>query len=206
MQMYDKVELYATIVVPENMLSLCCASDDIDTDVPLVPYRGDSLPESMHPYNLWEQNPKAVRSMVKAVKSATDNQIIIDSTPKNDDMEIIVDAYNEEHPDDSPIKMEDIVRLLGVANYAVSYPATDSKYVGSDLHEFTHIVYDGLTEYMKEVTIYVKIVTPSGNDPIHVLATHPNVARKDEVAKSKIGNVLHKSKQILEKAGKLPKK
>ena len=152
MQMYDKVELYATIVVPENMLSLCCASDDIDTDVPLVPYRGDSLPESMHPYNLWEQNPKAVRSMVKAVKSATDNQIIIDSIPKNDDMEIIVDAYNEEHPDDSPIKMEDIVRLLGVANYAVSYPATDSKYAGSDLHEFTHIVYEGLTEYMKEVT------------------------------------------------------
>ena len=97
MQMYTNVELYATIVVPENMLSLCCASDDIDTEVPLVPYRGDSLPEAMHPYNLWEQDPKAVRSMVKAVKSATDNQIIIDPTPKNDDMEIIdIDNYEME--------------------------------------------------------------------------------------------------------------
>ena len=74
------------------------------------------------------------------------------------------------------------------------------------MHEFTHIRYDGLTEYMQGVTIYVKIVTPSGDDPIQVLSVHPNVDRKDEVSKSKIGNVLHKSKQILEKAGKLPKK
>lgn len=165
------------ITVSENTLNLKCSL--MDSPAIVEPYKGVNMPAKAQAVDLRTTNPQLLVGIVQTVKTATDSQITIKSREKNDEFEEILKAYNETHPQLPNITAKDIVRLVGVENYAESLPGRAKRYKGLLMHEFKNVHCEGLDEYLEGLSIYVKFVTPGKSNLVCVESVHTDVAEDD---------------------------
>lgn len=155
-------EIVVTIMVPQNSLALSCTR------------KNPKQKNTATKYNLKQTDPKRLKEIIKAVQTASDNQIQIDEKkPENEQFAIVVDGREQIQKDGITVK--DIVRMISWQTYHDSFIGTDGKYKGMEMHEFTNMYLYGLTDSNRNGTkIYVKLVTPDAQGNIVVPSVHRN--------------------------------
>ena len=151
-----------TVIVPQNSLALCCTRKD--------PTKKNTATK----YNLKQTDPKRLKAIINAVRTASDNQIDIDMT-KSENSDFAETVKGREAIQKDGITVEDIVRMISWKSYRDSFIGTAGKYKGMEMHEFTDMNLYGLTDaHRNDTKIYVKLITPDVTGNVEVLSVHRN--------------------------------
>lgn len=137
--MTKPLELYVTLIVPENLLSFCCSRhlmqlnsnfetedflEDIEDIEGLYVKNPMKYARSDGKYNLKQVDPQRLDYIIRMIKSATDAQLKPDDSGKNFDFQDQLDLFNaanlKKNKNAYQYKIEDIVRMIGLSNYEAS--------------------------------------------------------------------------------------
>lgn len=209
-------ELYVTVVVSNNAISLYCGASDTDSEIEdaaleteetdaaetnreddfegeYPPTDPNSRPGSVSVINskgdveitenLADTDPALLNKILRTLKTATESQCIVDySHPPNYYCKINMDEWNKNNPNDL-VDVDDIVRSVGIEDYAGSVWSTDSNRLGEFLHVFKNVDIGAFTQGHDKLKLYIKFATPVGGEAFDVVSFHRNKEMEQRLAR-----------------------
>lgn len=162
--MTKTVELYVTLIVPQNILNLCCAVGSTAQQK----YSGASAPGV--PYKLNQTDPARFKQVLHIIQTTPSSAYIWENEDKVTNLRLALQKWNIEHPADQ-VTEEEIIRSACEANYKHSKIGDYGKYNGIEMHEFEDIDCWNFTHGTTKYKIYLKFVTP-GDGTLDILSFH----------------------------------
>ena len=162
MSMTKTIELYVSLIVPQNILNLCCATGTSQK------YSGASAPGV--PYKLNQTDPVRFQQVLNIIQTTPASAYIWEDRDEVKLLRKALKKWNIEHPNDM-ITEEEIIRSANAVNYKHSKIGEDGKYKGIEMHEFADIDNWNFTHGTTKYKIYLKFVTP-GDGTLDILSFH----------------------------------
>lgn len=162
--MTETLELHLSLIVPQNILNLCCAAGSTAQQK----YSGASAPGV--PYKLNQTDPVRFQQVLNIIQTTPASAYIWEDRDEVKHLRKALKKWNIEHPNDT-VTEEEIIRSANAVNYKHSKIGETGEYKDIEMHEFADIDNWNFTHGTTKYKIYLKFVTP-GDGTLDILSFH----------------------------------
>lgn len=159
--MTDTLEYQVTVMIPLNLMNLCCSRT-----LTLNSAKGDK-------YNLKETDPERLKEIIKTIQAAPESALHIVPRLPNFKMENALKKYNKSVPPHRRLTHEDVVRYISWDTYSITEVGINEDHPDDEVHTFLDVVVPGFSKNRK-TKLYIKFVNPEEGKRTEVISAHRN--------------------------------